>query len=63
MEDLEKIKIMLKHFVEHTLEHSVEFEDLAKRIQATPEGKYLAEALLKASFKLKEAVEILKNFI
>ncbi len=63
MSELEKIKTLLRHFIEHTEEHAQEFEALAEKTQKLREGEALAEALKKASFKLKEAIEILKPLI
>ncbi|MFN4132248.1 MAG: hypothetical protein ACK4GE_04110 [Caldimicrobium sp.] len=62
MEDIEKIKVLLKHFLEHTEEHAKEFEDLAKKIREAKD-ETLAQAIEKASLKLKEAIEILKPLI
>jgi hypothetical protein len=61
MDDMEKLAVLLPHWIEHNQEHSIEFENWA--IKASDFGKVLAaekirnavEALLLANKSLQEA--------
>jgi|YelNatPaOPRAMG01_1025707.scaffolds.fasta_scaffold166897_1 hypothetical protein len=60
MNDLEKVKHLIGHWIEHEREHAMNFEEWAERIQHINGGAKIASTLREASKKLYEAIECLK---
>ncbi len=59
MDNLEKIKHLIEHWIEHEQLHIAEYEEWAKKIGKHEDGSQKAAAILRAAGKLNEAVEIL----
>jgi hypothetical protein len=59
MDDSEKIKHLIEHWIEHEEQHIAEYEEWAQKIGALEDGSRKAAAILQAAGKLHDAVEIL----
>jgi hypothetical protein len=59
MNDLEKLKHLIGHWIEHEREHAVSYEEWADKIQHLDGGEEIASALREAAKKLHESVEVL----
>jgi len=59
MDDLEKLKHLSGHWIEHAREHAIVYEEWAEKIQHHDGGAEIASALTKAAKKLYESVECL----
>jgi len=59
MNDLEKAKRLIGHWIEHEREHAIAYEKWADRIQHLDGGAETAFALREAAKKLYESVEVL----
>jgi hypothetical protein len=59
MNDLEKVKHLIAHWIEHEQEHAADYEAWAGKIQHLEEGAKIAPALREAAQKLRESVECL----
>ncbi len=62
MDDLTKLRHLIKHWIEHTEEHAKEFENWAKKIENFEDGKEIAETLRKAKTKLEEIIVLLSSY-
>lgn len=62
MDDAEKLKVLLPHWIEHNVEHATEFREWAARAGAV-EGDLLKAAgkLLDANAALSDALERLEH--
>lgn len=60
MNELEKLKILLPHFIEHSLEHVKTFEQWEEKLKALGLNDK-AEYFRKAALLSKESVEELKK--
>jgi len=60
MNDLEKLKHLIGHWVEHEREHAISYEEWAKKIQHLDGGAEIASVLREAAKKLCESVEVLR---
>ncbi len=61
MNEIEKVKYLTDHWIEHTEEHAEELLRWAEIVENIEEGNEIAKVLRKASEKFKEAIEILKK--
>lgn len=61
MNEIEKVKYLTDHWIEHTEEHVKEFLKWAETVENIEKGNEIANILKKASEKFKEAIEILKK--
>jgi hypothetical protein len=59
MNDLEKIKYLIGHWIEHEREHAAAYEKWAEKIEHLDGGMEVASALREAAKKLYESVECL----
>jgi hypothetical protein len=59
MNDLEKVKHLMGHWIEHEREHAIAYEEWAEKIQYLDGGAEIASALRGAAKKLYESVEVL----
>ena len=57
MNDLEKLKHLIGHWIEHEREHARAYEEWARKIQHLDGGTEIAFALVEAAKKLYESVE------
>jgi hypothetical protein len=57
MREIDKLRVLLPHWIEHNGEHAAEFRDWAER--AGP----AQDALLRAAGSLEEANEVLRNLL
>lgn len=59
MNDLEKVRHLVAHWIEHEQEHAADYEAWAGKIQHLEDGAEIAVALKEAAKKLRESVEFL----
>jgi hypothetical protein len=60
MNDPDKLRVLLPHWIEHTDEHAGEFRGLARKVQPVQEQLLAAAQLLEqANSRLQEALGIL----
>lgn len=59
MNDLEKLRHLIRHWIEHEREHAIDYEEWAKKIQHLDGGVEIAPALRGAAKKLYESIECL----
>ena len=58
MNDQEKLRVLIPHWIEHNAEHAAEFRRWAGRAGvASPEIQAAAEAILRANAELAEALD------
>jgi hypothetical protein len=62
MDDLEKLQVLLPHWIEHNEEHAHEFRTWAERMQLIGQAD-LAERLLAAAASLQQAGDHLSNLL
>jgi hypothetical protein len=63
MNDLEKLKLLIRHWIEHEREHAILYEEWAENIQEFDGGAEIASVLRKAAKKLYESVEVLMTLL
>jgi hypothetical protein len=61
MNDLDKMKHLIAHWIEHGKEHAAAYEEWAAKIQDLDGGKKKAETLREAAKKAYESVACLEN--
>jgi N6-adenosine-specific RNA methylase IME4 len=59
MDDLEKLRRLIGHWIEHGREHAIVYKEWAEKIQHLDGGTEMASALRDAAKKLYELVECL----
>jgi hypothetical protein len=59
MNDVEKAKYLIGHWIEHGREHAAGYEEWAEKIQSLDGGAEMASALRAAAAKLYESVSCL----
>ncbi len=59
MDDLEKAKRLIDHWIAHGREHAASYEEWAEKLQSLKGGTEMASALRAAAAKLHESVSCL----
>jgi hypothetical protein len=62
MNNLEKLRVLLPHWIEHQAEHTTELRDWANRLQDAGKPE-LVEGLLAAAASLQQAGDHLSNLL
>lgn len=62
MDEIEKLKVMVNHWIEHGKEHARNYEEWAEKFKEINEGRYY-RALMLAAEKLYESVESLNSIL
>ncbi len=63
MDDLEKLRYLIKHWIEHGRDHANDYEKWAKKIQHLDGGAEIASALRDAAKKLYESIGCLMSLL
>ncbi len=62
MDEMERLKVMVSHWIEHGREHAKTYEEWAERFKDVEGGRYY-RALRLAAEKLYESVECLDSIL